>query len=90
MKRIALLVLIFAIIAIFCGCTGNGKVNEQDLEKSQMDNRMFMIISDEWYGYIIIDKQTKVMYWESNGGYNSGTLTLLVNPDGTPRIWKGQ
>ena len=35
------------------------------------------------------DPDTGVMYAMSNGGYNSGTLTLLVNADGTPKVWEG-
>lgn len=88
MKRFVLLALIFVIVAIFCGCS-KGKVSEQDIKKSQIDNCMFMRISDEFCGYVIVDKQTKVMYWESDGSYGEGVLTLLVNPDGTPRIWEG-
>lgn len=36
---------------------------------------------------IIYDVHTGVMYNMSNGGHNGGTLTLLVNADGTPRVW---
>jgi len=36
-----------------------------------------------------VDKSTGVMYWVSDNSYNRGNLTLLVNPDGTPRIWEG-
>jgi hypothetical protein len=38
---------------------------------------------------VLVDKATGVMYWMSNGGYNGGNLTLLINADGTPRIWEG-
>lgn len=41
-------------------------------------------------GNIMVDSTTGVMYWMSTTGYNYGTLTLLVNADGTPRIWSGQ
>ena len=33
-------------------------------------------------------KETKVMYAVSSGGFNSGNFTVLVNPDGTPMIYK--
>lgn len=34
------------------------------------------------------DKETGVMYAVSNGGYNSGTFTLLVDENGKPLIWE--
>lgn len=36
------------------------------------------------------DKDTKVMYTVSSSGYPYGNVTLLVNSDGTPKIWKGR
>ena len=43
----------------------------------------------EWYGdyQIIYDKYTKVMYSVSDGGYNEGVLTLLVDADGKPLLY---
>ena len=38
---------------------------------------------------VIYDTHTGVMYHMSDGRYNGGTLTLLVNADGTPRVWEG-
>lgn len=38
---------------------------------------------------IIYDTRTGVMYHISRGSHNQGTLTLLVNADGTPRVWEG-
>ena len=41
-------------------------------------------------GYkIVYDTHTGVMYHMSQGSHNRGTLTLLVNADGTPRVWEG-
>lgn len=37
---------------------------------------------------ILYDRDTKVMYSMSNYDRNYGILTLLVNADGTPKIWK--
>lgn len=38
---------------------------------------------------VIYDTRTGVMYHMSHGSYNRGTLTLLVNADGTPCVWEG-
>lgn len=37
---------------------------------------------------ILVDRDTKVMYSMSKYDSNAGILTLLVNADGTPKIWK--
>jgi hypothetical protein len=39
--------------------------------------------------WILYDRETGVMYTMSNGTKNSGTMTLMVNPDGTPRVYEG-
>lgn len=39
---------------------------------------------------IVYHKQTKVMYVVSEEYYNRGNFTLLVNPDGTPMIYKAE
>lgn len=49
----------------------------------------FVIIESYNDGDILVDKQTGVMYWKTTAASNSGNLTLLVNADGTPKIWKG-
>lgn len=50
---------------------------------------MFVIVeSNPGYWRVVYHKETKVMYVMSSGGYNTGTFTLLVNPDGTPMLWE--
>ena len=44
--------------------------------------------TDKWL--IVADKETGVMYSVSNGGYNQGTFTLLVDENGKPLIWEGK
>lgn len=39
---------------------------------------------------VVYHKDTKVMYAVSDGHYNTGTFTLLVNADGTPMLWEGE
>lgn len=68
---------------------GSGKYTEENVTKQKINNKLFMVISDEGSGQIIVDKETRVMYWESYGSYNYGTLTLLVDKNGNPRIWNG-
>ena len=39
---------------------------------------------------IVYHKETKVMYAVSTGPRNPGNFTLLVNPDGSPMIYRGE
>ena len=45
--------------------------------------------STNFSGRIIVDTDTGVMYWVSDGIYNAGDLTPLLNADGTPRLYQG-
>lgn len=49
----------------------------------------FRLHENYGFGYVLVDKDTHVMYWMSGGDYNNGNLTLLVNADGSPKIWNG-
>ena len=88
MKRWIVVVMVVALAAMLAGCA-SGKVDAQKIAEAQLDNRMFMVVSEESDGQVLVDKSTGVMYWVSYNTYNYGNLTLLVNPDGTPRIWEG-
>lgn len=87
MKRIAMIVITLLVMLALCGCS-TGKVDSQKIAEAKIDNKMFLTVSEEISGRILADKTTKVMYWCSASSYNYGVLTLLVNPDGTPRIWE--
>lgn len=50
------------------------------------DTRYFKTISDEFDGRIIYDTRTGVEYWVCNG--YSNVLTVLVDADGKPLIYK--
>lgn len=41
---------------------------------------------DDLYS-IIVDKETGVCYLEMSGGYHYG-ITVMLNADGTPKIWE--
>ena len=88
MKRWIAAALVLAIGLMLAGCA-RGKVDAGWIADAKVDNWMFMEISDEIDGRVIVDKATGVMYWASDNSYNRGNLTLLVNADGTPRIWEG-
>lgn len=49
---------------------------------------MFVEVEDAVAWRVVYHKETKVMYVVSNGNYNSGTFTVLINVDGSPMTWK--
>lgn len=88
MKRWIVAALVLALGLMLAGCS-KGKVAAGRIADAEVDNRMFMVVSNEWDGKVLVDKSTGVMYWMSYSTYNAGNLTLLINADGTPRIWEG-
>ena len=86
MKKIFLILII--IISIMLTACDSGRYTKEEVNRQEFNNKLFMEISDEYCGRIIVDKETRVMYWLSYGSYNYGTLTLLVDKNGNPRIWK--
>lgn len=85
MKRWIVAALVLALGLMLAGCA-RGKVGAGQIADAEMDNNMLMDVSDELTGVVVVDKSTRVMYWRSK---YSGNMTLLVNADGTPRIWEG-
>ena len=87
-KRIicALLCVIFAFFLIGCG-TPIERVDD----KPKKPVSMFVIIEGSGADCyrIVYHRDTKVMYAISCGGYNAGNFTVLLNPDGSPMLWKG-
>ena len=88
MRYIAIFFIIIVCVMLLGGCVHQMSQEEIAIESAQ--NKMFMQVSRENNGSVIVDKATGVMYWMSDVSYNYGTLTLLVNPDGTPRIWEAR
>lgn len=50
---------------------------------------MFHVLEEAYYYKIVYHDKTKVIYAISDGAYNRGNFTMLVNPDGTPMIYEG-
>ncbi len=82
--KIVLIVLMCAMLSIcLLGC-GQKVTNESDNKQESM----FTIVESAFQWTIVRHKETGVMYAVSNGMYNSGIFTLLVNSDGTPMVWE--
>lgn len=88
MKRIMILLLVVMLILTGCGQTKRVYVKDA---KAVTDASRFVEI--EWVKYkwkILVDKETRVMYAVSDGGYNRGNFTVLINADGTPLLYDGE
>lgn len=82
--KIALVVLVLALCAgMLAGCAGD---EAQSAGKAPFEWVYSSAVAIYRVGY---DPDTDVMYSINNGGYISGTLTLLVNADGSPKRWEG-
>lgn len=83
------LIMIMLLTTILSGC-GERTIQNEAKKEQDAYNTYFIRISSEYCGDIVYDSRTGVQYWRSAGGYNSGTLTLLVDADGKPLIYKGE
>lgn len=86
-KRILACVVIIATISmLMIGCTS---VNSTDEISDRIGN---MFVRMGWNSCldsgIVYDTETKVMYAISDMPYNKGTMTLLVDENGKPKLWK--
>lgn len=87
MKRAIKIALLVVLIALGMGMlTGCGNASQQDDGYAPFEWIYINNIAMYRVGY---DRDTGVMYSMSNGYSNSGTLTMLVNADGTPKVWEG-
>ena len=82
MKRVILTIMLTAVLAT--GCAEVESAQSEPVEVSR-----FMEVENSWNWRVVVDRETGVMYAVSNGSYNIGTFTLLVDADGKPLIWKG-
>ena len=84
---LAAFLVIISIVVMLAGCTST-RAEAKEVDVSN-DGDTFVCIDSDYGCWIVYHKDTKVMYAISNGQYNLGTVTLLVNADGTPMIWEG-
>ena len=84
MKRIILICIVCMILLYGCYVVKTEKANE-----NQESTPMFVEVEKTLCWEIVYHKDTKVMYAISDGSYNNGTFTLLVNADGTPMLYEG-
>lgn len=84
-KKILLVLLLVGVCISCAACRRIPNVNENE----PVEPTLFSVIENYEDSKVIVDNETGVMYWLSYGGYNRGTLTLLVDETGKPRIFEG-
>ena len=80
-KAILIIVLVFLAV-ILSGCVQTA-TEERPIQVSR-----FVQVENTGVYSILYDKETKVMYAVSYYGSGSGVFTLLVNADGSPKLWE--
>lgn len=85
MKRKIILILVLVLaLSVFVACTRATNTSEK---QEQHYASMFVVVETASSWKIVYHRDTRVMYAVSDGYYNYGTFTLLVNADGTPLLW---
>lgn len=82
-KRILACVVVIIIISVLI----SGCVSNEALSKTS-DMFEYIGYNSEANAEIVYDTETKVMYTISDIPYNKGTMTLLVDENGKPKLWK--
>ena len=82
-KRILACVVVIIIISVLI----SGCVSNEALSKTS-DMFEYIGYKSEANAEIVYDTETKVMYTISDIPYNKGTMTLLVDENGKPKLWK--
>lgn len=71
-----------ALILLLTGCT------RTTIEEGAQTTSAFVAVEDNGLFAVVYDRETRVMYSVSKYGAGSGIMTLLVNADGTPKLWE--
>lgn len=82
MKK-TLCIILLALMMTLCGCEAS-----QVPEKPLVKNSVFVVVEEGTFYQVAYHQDTKVMYVISWGYGNAGTFTVMLNPDGTPMLWK--
>lgn len=89
-KVLALIFSVTVLSTVLAGCDDVAETEKTYNTKAEDLKSMFVEVEQAINWRIVYDKETKVMYAVSNGGYNRGTFTLLVDENGNPKLWDGE
>ncbi len=85
-KKILSVMLTLGLLFSLTGCNYSEVETE---EKTKEDtSSMFVCVEESLSWIVVYHKETKVMYVISDGSYNHGTFTVLLDADGSPMLWE--
>lgn len=82
MRKILFIILTLVLICCITACGG---IDVKEEEK-EANSRFVRIDKNDWF-IIAYDKNTKVQYAISDGYYNMGTVTVLLDAEGKPLLY---
>jgi len=82
MKKTLLIITLILLTVILSGCAPTA-TKEMPQQES-----IFVLVENTMTYCVVYDSETKVMYAVSYYGAGSGVFTLLVNADGSPKLWE--
>lgn len=88
MKKI--LLILFSVL-LLSGCEEKSKSIVTDVQESSQMDSMFELHKLDKYYSILVEKESRVCYLEYKEQYGySGFygITVMLNPDGTPKLWE--
>lgn len=85
-KRILSAVLTVGLLFSLAGYNYSEVETEEKVKGDT--SSMFVCVEQATSWSVVYHKETKVMYVVSDGFYNHGTFTLLVDADGNPMLWE--
>lgn len=89
MKKIVLFLAVVLSLCMSACAEGEGaSVLFEESEKPFVEVESGYFFGKVNVYYVFADKETKVMYLFIDG--DGDALTMLVNPDGTPRLYDGE
>lgn len=84
-KRYFMIALLSCLILAGCGSAAKTEEAAEPVNASR-----FLRVESADYWTVYADRETGVMYVVSNGLYNKGVFTMLVDADGKPLLWEGE
>ena len=84
-KKLVLIVALALLMTILTGCAQTKVESKLTIETPSV----FVVVESTYAYKVVYDRETKVMYTVSDLGHGAGHFTLLVNQDGSPKLWKG-
>lgn len=78
------LCFVLVIVLLVGACSFMAQVNA----KYEAEHSMFGVVESSSQWKIVYHKETRVMYAVRQGGFTTGNFEVLVNPDGSPMLYK--